>query len=273
MGQIKWYKRDPSAALNGMMELSLEERGAYNTILDLIYSRDGNLVDDDRFIAGWLRVDVRIWKRIKTSLIERGKLYVDGELLRNEKADVVVLEALSRVGSARDAGLASARSKASKSTSSSRKNSNLASTPVETGDATGVSTNQNQIQKEEEAKASPSRRASKAKPETKSRMTADWVPGPLPDNVQTLVDLWPPGRLDREFNQFRDYWLDRPDRRPGWDRTFHNRIRDIHDRVMREASYGNRSANDRRNPTGGYEPDRRDGFVRALDRDLGLYDG
>ena len=32
MGVLRWYKRDPRAALSGMMELTLEERGAYNTI-------------------------------------------------------------------------------------------------------------------------------------------------------------------------------------------------------------------------------------------------
>ena len=31
MGNIRWYKRDPDAALNGMAVLTLEERGAYNT--------------------------------------------------------------------------------------------------------------------------------------------------------------------------------------------------------------------------------------------------
>lgn len=154
MGQIKWYKRDPSAALNGMMELSLEERGAYNTVLDLIYSRDGNLHDDDRFIAGWLRVDVRIWKRIKSTLIDRKKLYVDGDFLRNERADAEVLSALSRVGSARDAGLASARSKASKSNVKSRKNRTLAPTDVGTSVSTPVSTNYNHNQIEEEGKPS-----------------------------------------------------------------------------------------------------------------------
>jgi hypothetical protein len=66
------------------------------------------------------------------------------------------------------------------------------------------------------------------------RFPADWQPSAFPESVQALVDLWPPGRLDREIEQFRDYWLDRTDKRPGWDRTFHNRIRDIHDRVMRE---------------------------------------
>jgi uncharacterized protein YdaU (DUF1376 family) len=143
MGQIKWYKRDPGAALNGMMELTLEERGAYNTVLDLIYSRDGNLPDDDRFLAGWLRVDVRVWKRIKCNLIQRGKLFVENEQIRNSRADVEVLEALSRVGSAREAGLASARSKASKSQPKSNNNNDIPSTDVQTGVSTTVPTNHN----------------------------------------------------------------------------------------------------------------------------------
>lgn len=143
MGQIKWYKRDPGAALNGMMELTLEERGAYNTVLDLIYSRDGNLPNDDRFISGWLRVDVRVWKRIKCNLIEREKLYVQDGQIRNARADVEVLEALSRVGSARDAGLASARSKAAKSNDKSNENNNKAATGVPTDASTTVPTNHN----------------------------------------------------------------------------------------------------------------------------------
>lgn len=151
MGQLKWYKRDPSAALNGMMELSLEERGAYNTVLDLIYSRDGNLPDDDRFIAGWLMVDVRVWKRIKKTLFDRKKLFSEAGLIRNSRADVEVLAALSRVGSAREAGLISAASKAAKSNDEVGKNNSLTSTDVPTGVPTTVPTNHNHNHKEEES--------------------------------------------------------------------------------------------------------------------------
>ncbi len=88
--------------------LSLEERGAYNTVLDLIYTKDGRVLDDDRFLAGWMRVDVRIWRRLRRRLIDLGKLYVAGEYLRNERADAEVDSALSRVASAEEAGRASA---------------------------------------------------------------------------------------------------------------------------------------------------------------------
>lgn len=82
MGKIAWYKRDPRAALTGMMELTLEERGAYNTVLDLIYDRAGDLRDDERFIAGWCGCDVRVWRRIRARLLALGKLYVDAGMLR-----------------------------------------------------------------------------------------------------------------------------------------------------------------------------------------------
>ena len=87
MGVIKWYKRDPNAALTGMASLTLEERGAYNTVLDLIYAHGGAIDDDSKFIAGWLRVDVRVWRRIRRRLIEGGKLYANGPTLRNARAD------------------------------------------------------------------------------------------------------------------------------------------------------------------------------------------
>lgn len=194
MGQIKWYKRDPSAALNGMMELDLQERGAYNTVLDLIYSRDGNLPNDDRFIAGWLRVDVRVWKRIKTTLIDRGKLFIADGMIRNERADVEVLAALSRVASASDAGRASARSKIDKSDHTKRKNNDLASTVVSTGVSTGVSTNHNHNQKEGlDANASNAQNGvSGEQPnDGSSNLFGEPDPPPPPDlKPEHVVEVW-----------------------------------------------------------------------------------
>jgi hypothetical protein len=108
MGALKWYKRDPRAALIGMMELSLAERGAYTTVLDLIYVYDGALPDSPEMITGYLRVSPVAWGRIRTRLISAGKLYVHGGCLRNERADFEVEKALKRISSAAKAGLASA---------------------------------------------------------------------------------------------------------------------------------------------------------------------
>lgn len=115
MGRLKWYKRDPDAALAGMACLTLEERGAYNTVLDLIYSNEGNLLDDDQYISNWLRCDVRVWKRIKRRLFDLGKLFANDGKLRNPKADVVIGKALSVSTSAALAGIASGESRRAKS--------------------------------------------------------------------------------------------------------------------------------------------------------------
>lgn len=114
MGDIKWYKRDPDAALAGMAVLTLEERGAYTTVLDLIYSLQGNLRDDDRYIAGWLNCDVRKWRRIRRRLIDLEKLYLNGGNLRNGRADRELDAAQHRIASAADAGRASWRSRQEK---------------------------------------------------------------------------------------------------------------------------------------------------------------
>ncbi len=79
------------------MNLTLEECGAYNKILDLIYCHDGAFSDDPRDILPWLQCDPRTWKRIRARLIETGKLYVHAGQLRNERADHETLQALRRV--------------------------------------------------------------------------------------------------------------------------------------------------------------------------------
>lgn len=127
MGILRWYKRDPRAALAGMMELSLEERGAYNTILDLIYVNDGKVLDDGRLLANWMGVEVRAWKRIRKRLIDRHKIYLLGGFIHNEKADTETAFALKRLQDASLAGLTSAKVRGY----GSRKINGLQSTTVE----------------------------------------------------------------------------------------------------------------------------------------------
>ncbi|MFZ0423445.1 MAG: DUF1376 domain-containing protein [Xanthobacteraceae bacterium] len=127
MGDIKWVKWDPTAALDGMSELTLEERGALTTVLNLIYAREGAVDDDARFIAGWLRVDVRVWHRIRQRLVNLNKLYVNDRSLRNARADREVDAARDRIRKNAEAGLASA---AKRDEIRSFRNV-LASTPVE----------------------------------------------------------------------------------------------------------------------------------------------
>lgn len=78
---MKFYKRDPDRALAGMAELTFEQRGAYNSLLDLLYSRDGNLPDDDERVARMLSCNKREWVRLKKALVDLGKVWVkDGKI-------------------------------------------------------------------------------------------------------------------------------------------------------------------------------------------------
>ena len=87
------------------------------------------------------------------------------------------------------------------------------------------------------------------KAEKASRIPADWKPSPLPASVAELVAQWPPGRESRELDGFRDYWAarHRDAARSNWDKVWHNRIRDQHDRIMKE----NRNGSGNFNPAAG----------------------
>lgn len=202
MGSIKWYKRDPDAALQGMFELSLEERGAYNTVLDLIYAKSNKLPDDDRFVAGWMRVDVRVWRRIKARLIALRKLRVEGGFLRNGRADVEVDKALLRVLSAADAGRASASKRWGKSDTKSNGNNVIALTSVTTDASTAVMQNQNKrIEKKEEKEKEPIGSKKKVPWREGDPIPVAWIEWAA-ENMR-----WPEATARREAQRFIDYSL------------------------------------------------------------------
>lgn len=215
MGKIAWYKRDPRAALTGMMELTLEERGAYNTILDLIYDREGDVPDDDRFIAGWCRCDVRVWKRIKARLVDLGKLYVEAGKLRNERADRGVDEALSRVASAADAGRASGRKRSSKS----RDDKDLGRTAV----PTPVATNKEVRSKKEKGDSPLDPPVQRTKG---SRIPADWQLSDA-DRDYARKHGFTDARIDRMHEEFVNHWKSVPGQKGlklDWSATWQNRV-------------------------------------------------
>lgn len=92
-----FYRRDPGKALSGMVGLTLEERGVYNTVLDLLYSTWRPLNDDRAFLANWCGCAVQKLNPIVRSLIEKGRLvtfteggraYLSDEAFEEERAKV-----------------------------------------------------------------------------------------------------------------------------------------------------------------------------------------
>lgn len=97
---MKFYMRDPDAALAGMNGLTLEQRGLYNSILDLIYSRDGLVPANEA--CGMLRIDPRAWRRITAELTRKEKIRVDSDgMLCANGVDATLTQAEIRSISAR----------------------------------------------------------------------------------------------------------------------------------------------------------------------------
>lgn len=90
---MKFYKRDPDAAIAGMNQLTFEQRGAYNSLLDLLYSRDGDVPDDDNLVARMIGAHWREWGRLKRELIAAGKVWSEGGKLCANRVQEVLREA------------------------------------------------------------------------------------------------------------------------------------------------------------------------------------
>lgn len=88
MSAQPWHRRYHSDALAGMLSLTLEERGAYQTVLDLIYDRRGAIMDNERLLAGYMGVSIRKWRSLRAELLAKGKIHLteDG-LISNSRAE------------------------------------------------------------------------------------------------------------------------------------------------------------------------------------------
>lgn len=84
-----FYRRDPQKALSGMVGLSLEERGVYNTVIDLLYTTWRPLEDNRHFIANWCGCAVQKLNPILKRLIAQGRLITfeeDGRTYLSDEA-------------------------------------------------------------------------------------------------------------------------------------------------------------------------------------------
>ena len=214
------------AYLADTMHLSTEEHGAYLLMLMAAWRYDDcSLPSDDKKLARVAGLSPRRWGQIKDTILEFWAL--DGDRiynarLRKERGYVLQKSESNRENARKRWDAQGTENKQSGSSERISDGNAPPPPPIE----------------EEEPYGSPSTPiAPKAKraASAKFAIPADWTPGPLSADVSELVAQWPPGRMEREIPDFRDYWIENGAKRPGWDRTFHSRLRMIHDRVLREA--------------------------------------
>lgn len=84
---LPWYRRFPDNFIAGTVGLTLEEKGAYSLVLDLMYVRGGPVPDEPRYIAGVCNCSVRKWNAIRARLIDLGKISVVDGYLTNHRAE------------------------------------------------------------------------------------------------------------------------------------------------------------------------------------------
>jgi hypothetical protein len=70
-----------------LAEVSPEEYGFLTILRDLMFVRGGAIADDPRVAKRYLGFNEPRWLRLRESLIERGKIYQNGNTLRSQLVD------------------------------------------------------------------------------------------------------------------------------------------------------------------------------------------
>jgi len=246
-----WYKRYPSDFITGTLGMSLEEKGAYSILLDLIYDRGRPIPDDARYLAGVCGCSVRKWNTIRERLIETGKITCRDGVISNSRAEKEIENAAKLARKLAENGAKGGNKKAENAAAASENNDiALAELPL-----TRV------LQK-------PEAREEKKEPHPPSGDTPHAATGP-PEKRQatSLPSDWWPGDAEVEFARskgftddeirataeiFRDSWIAKggaAGRKTDWPATWRNWVRrDIEDGRRGPKAHAASSGGNRRGP-------------------------
>lgn len=129
MTALPWFKCYPRDFREGLTGLTCDERGAYTTILMLIYERGAPVPDDDAWIAANLWCSVRTWKKMRASLIVKRRLFalnINGEdCLMDERAAEEIAKTADLCTLRKTAGKEGGKRSAAKRTPVSNENNEL----------------------------------------------------------------------------------------------------------------------------------------------------
>ena len=92
---MPYHRRYQGDALQGYRKLTLEQRGAYTTILDLIYDEGGPIDNNERWLAGAWNCSLRKARTLLAELLDLRKIYItpDGKI-SNHRAEQEIGNAL-----------------------------------------------------------------------------------------------------------------------------------------------------------------------------------
>lgn len=154
-----WYKRYPKDFIMGSLGMTLEEKGAYSMLLDLIYEHGKPIADEPRYISGVLGCSVKKWKTIREKLISLEKITVENGVISNFRANLE-LENSAKLHSKLVENGAKGGKKTAKKLQEPSKNNDVDKAPLKPTCATQKPDTEKKEVKEDKS-SSPSQRAQK----------------------------------------------------------------------------------------------------------------
>lgn len=103
--KLRWVKVNITEILEGIEELSWEQRGYYLTALFKMYARMGGLPADKYEGAKAMRCDVRFFQRLRDQIVATGKFYIEDGLLKNSRVEREIADYVREHKKRRDAAI------------------------------------------------------------------------------------------------------------------------------------------------------------------------
>ncbi|WP_104838930.1 DUF1376 domain-containing protein [Sinorhizobium fredii] len=92
---MPYHRRYHGDALQGYRRLTLEQRGAYTTILDLIYDACGPIDNNERWLAGELNCSIGKARALISELIKLRKIFINTQgQISNHRCEVEIENSL-----------------------------------------------------------------------------------------------------------------------------------------------------------------------------------
>lgn len=88
MGRRPWYKRFPSNWLGGVIMLTAEERGVYDTLLELMYDRWATIRHEPKELARICGTSLRRFNVIFDKLVQLKKVTLVDGMISNERFEI-----------------------------------------------------------------------------------------------------------------------------------------------------------------------------------------
>ncbi len=210
------YMRNVRDWRDATIQLSFEEKGYFDELINLIYLYDGYLPDDDDFISKAMPVNKRLHRRLKKKLIEYGVISIIDGLFFNKRAalEIEKINSLSSIN---------------KLNSDKRWAKSLKS--KESGNA--IALQKVKVKGESEHGTKNSRQ----------KCTIDEVldpDGDIPEEYRRIAEDHGLEQIQRRFEDWAGWWHGENGRkagREGWLRTWKTRVRKDVERQMAGVSH------------------------------------